>query len=359
MSSSTAKLIQNARSFAASLGLKSPILLGPMAGACPVSLSVAVANSGGMGACGALLMKPEAIIQWADSFRAQSDGSFQLNLWIPDVAPNRDPIHENELRAYLNDWGPEVKTAAASSLPPDFASQCDALIEIEPIAISSIMGVFDPDYVARMKAKGIKWIANVSTVKEAKQAEASGADIIVAKGLEAAGGHTGAFNPDDAMRSGAGLMSLVPAIVDAVDLPIVATGGISDARTALAALMLGASAVQIGTGFLRSPEAGIAPAWADAIGKAWPEDTIVTRAFSGRAGRSIATKYTLAMEAPDTPEPAPYPVQRGLTQVMRDKATKDNNIDCIQAWAGQSAHLVQSKSAAQITQDLWEEMQEL
>jgi nitronate monooxygenase len=151
-------------------------------------------------------------------------------------------------------------------------------------------------------------------------------------------------------------MSLTPAIVDAVNLPVIATGGISDARTALAALMLGASAVQIGTGYLRAPEAGIATAWADAIGKAAPEDTILTRAFSGRAGRSIATKYALAMEASDAPTPAPYPVQRGLSQAMRDTGAKANNIDCIQAWAGQSAQLAQNISATMITQNLWEEM---
>ena len=120
--------------------------------------------------------------------------------------------------------------------------------------------------------------------------------------------------------------------------------------------MLGASAVQIGTGFLRAPEAGIATSWADAIAQTAPEDTILTRAFSGRYGRSIATKYALAMEADDAPTPAPYPVQRGLSQVMRDTGTKENNIDCIQAWAGQSARMAQDISAKEITENLWAEM---
>ncbi len=358
MSTNKSKQIQRAKEFAQELGIDSPILLGPMAGACPVELSIAVANGGGMGACGALLMQPAAIKKWANDFRANSNGNFQLNLWIPDTKPKRNQKTEDEIRAFLGDWGPEVSTDAANGTPPDFASQQDALIEVTPTAISSIMGVFDPDYVRRMKAKGIKWIANASTVKEAKLVEAAGADIIVAKGIEA-GGHSGAFNPNDAMRSGVGLMSLIPAIADAVDLPIVATGGVADARTAMAALVLGASAVQIGTGFLRTPEAGIAPSWADAIGKALPEDTIVTRAFSGRAGRSIATKYAMAMEASNAPIPAPYPVQRGLTQAMRDKAVKNDDIDCIQAWAGQSSRLAQTISASQFTKDLWKEMQEL
>ena len=158
------------------------------------------------------------------------------------------------------------------------------------------------------------------------------------------------------MRQAVGTLSLTPAIVDAVNVPVIATGGISDARTALAALILGASAVQIGTGFLRAPEAKIITAWADAISQAAPEDTILTRAFSGRVGRSIATKYALAMEADDAPTPAPYPVQRGLSQVMRDTGAKENNIDCTQAWAGQSARLAQNISATTITQNLWSEM---
>ena len=346
-------LIKRAEKFATEIGLKRPILLGPMAGACPVSLSVAVAEGGGMGACGALLMEPEAIIQWASEYRSKTDGPFQMNLWIPDSAPERDLNNENDLGKFLSNWGPQVTEDTANDTPPDYQSQCETLLEIAPPAISSIMGLFDSQFVDRMKSKGIKWLANVTTVAEAKMAEAAGADVIIAKGFEA-GGHSGAFNPEDAQRYGIGLVSLVPAIADAVALPVVAGGGIGDGRTTAAALMLGASAVQIGTGFLRAPESTIAPAWSDAIGKAPPEGTLVTRAFSGRAGRSIATKYALAMEQADSPEPAPYPVQRGLTQAMRAAAAKDNQIDGMQAWAGQSAGMAQTKSATLIARDIWQ-----
>jgi len=344
--------IQRSEKFAAEIGLKYPILLGPMAGASPVSLSVAVAKGGGMGACGALMMQPESIKQWAADFRAQTDRPFQLNLWIRDAAPLRDPDHETRLRGFLSGWGPEVSADAGNDTRPDFKMQCEALLEITPTAISSIMGVFDARFVERMKAKNIRWFANVSTVTEAIEAEAAGADVIVAKSFEA-GGHSGAFKPEDALRCGVGMLSLVPAIADTVALPIVATGGIADGRTAAAALMLGASAVQIGTGFLRAPESTIEPAWSDAIGKARPEHTIVTKAFTGRAARSIATKYALAMEHADSPEPAPYPVQRGLTQSMQAAAAQENRIDSMQAWAGQSASMAQTKSATEITQDIW------
>ncbi|MEP1445062.1 MAG: nitronate monooxygenase [Paraglaciecola sp.] len=344
--------IERAEKFAIEMGMKCPVLLGPMAGACPVGLSIAVAKGGGMGACGALLMQPDAIKQWAAEFRAATDGPFQLNLWIPDAAPRRNASHENELRAFLRGWGPEVSTEAAIEAPPDFESQCHALLEVEPPVISSIMGLFDAYFVKQMKAKGIKWYANVTTVAEAIEAEAAGADVVVAKSFEA-GGHSGAFKPEDATRFGVGAISLVPAIANAVDLPIVATGGIADGRTAAAVLLLGASAVQIGTGFLRATESTIPSAWSEAIANARPEDTIVTKAYSGRAGRSIATKYAIAMEAADSPEPAPYPIQRGLTQVMRTAAVKENRIESMQAWAGQSAGMAQSYSATKITQEVW------
>jgi nitronate monooxygenase len=131
-----------------------------------------------------------------------------------------------------------------------------------------------------------------------------------------------------------GLFSLLPAVADAVKVPVVAAGGIADGRGMAAALLLGASAVQIGTALLRCPEAKIPSAWADAIGKAAPEDTLITRVFTGRPARGLATDYARAATAPGAP-PAPYPVQRALTQAMRDAAAKKNNIRGIQAWAGQ------------------------
>ena len=152
-----------------------------------------------------------------------------------------------------------------------------------------------------------------------------------------------------------GLMSLVPAVFDAVRIPVVATGGIADGRGVAAALALGAAAVQIGTGFLRAPEAGIHPAWAAALSEASPEDTVVSRAFSGRAGRSLATEYVRAALSAEAPPPAPYPVQRGLTAAMRNAATKTGDVSRMQAWAGQSARLARADAAETIVADLWEE----
>ncbi len=329
-----------------------------MASVSPPALSIAVATAGGLGACGALLMQPAAIKAWASDVRAGGNGAFQINLWIPDPPPVRDPAAEARTRAFLAAWGPEVPAGAGDATPPDFAAQCEALLEAGTPIVSSIMGLYPTDFVARMKTRGIKWFATVTTVAEAKAARDAGADAIVAQGMEA-GGHRGAFEAAKAETGMVGLFSLLPAVVDAVDLPVIATGGIADARGIAAALILGASAVQIGTAFLRTPEAKIPPPWADALAHTQPEQTIVTRAFSGRAGRGIATDYARAASAPDAPAAAPYPVQRALTQAMRDTAVKTHDIQRMQAWAGQSARLARAEPAGDLVTALWEGAQGL
>ncbi len=346
--------LARAIAFAEDYGLRIPILMAPMAGACPASLAIAVGNAGGMGACGTLLMQPEAIAAWVAEYKSGSNGAFQLNIWVRDPEPFRDAENEARLRDFLSGWGPPVPADATDRAPPDFDAQCQAMLAANPPVISSIMGAFEASFVTRMKEANIRWFVTATTVKEALMAQEAGADVIVAQGMEA-GGHRGTFRATDAETELVGLFSLVPAIVDAVDVPVIATGGIADARGIAAALILGASAVQIGTGLLRSPEAKIAPAWADAIGSLKPEDTISTRAFSGRLGRSIRNRYAVAAASAGAPTPAPYPVQRGLTQAMRDEATRQGDIDRMQAWAGQSGRLARSAPAGDIVTDLWRE----
>ncbi|MEI4263344.1 NAD(P)H-dependent flavin oxidoreductase [Roseovarius sp. D0-M9] len=339
--------------FCAANDMHAPILMAPMAGACPPALAAAVAQAGGMGGCGALLMDPVAIALWAAEFRAASDGPFQMNLWVPDPAPRRDAEHERAVAGFLEGWGPRP-TELSADLPVSFADQCEALIEARPAAMSSIMGLFPPDVVDRMKARGIRWFATATTVAEALQAEAAGADAIIAQGSEA-GGHRGAFDADRANAQMCGLMALVPAVRDAVSVPVIATGGIADARGVVAALALGASAVQIGTAFLRGPEAAIVPAWADAIGRAQPEDTTTTTAFSGRLGRSLRTDYIAATEGADAIAPLPYPLQRSATGPMRALGATENDLARIQAWAGQSARLARNAPAGEIVRSIWAE----
>ncbi len=341
--------LQRANAFCATYSLRAPILMAPMAGASPPELAVAVARAGGMGACGALMMTGAQIEEWATQVRAKTNGAFQINTWIPDPAPARDPAHEARLRAFLGEWGPPVPEPTDDAPLPDFDAQCEAMLAAGPSVISSIMGLYPPDFVAAMKARGVRWFATVTTVADARAAEEAGADVIIAQGSEA-GGHRGAFEAAEAEQGMVGTFSLVPAVADAVSVPVIATGGIADARGVAAALMLGASAVQIGTALLRTPEAGIAAPWADAIGQVQAEDTMPTRAFSGRMARAIRTPYTLAAANPDAPQPAPYPLQRTLTAPMRAAG----NPDGMQMWAGQSAALARAEGAEQIVAEIWE-----
>jgi nitronate monooxygenase len=309
-----------------------------------------------MGACGALMMSADMLRTWADEFRAATSGPFQINLWIPDPPPARDHAREAAVQQFLAQFGPAPDAESAGLR--DFGEQCETLLAAAPRAASSIMGLFPAAFVARLKAAGICWFATATTVAEARAAEAAGADAIIAQGMEA-GGHRGCFDASRAEIDLVGLVALVPAVADAVKVPVIAAGAIADGRGVAAALALGASAVQMGTGFLRCPESDIPPAWAGALGKAPPEGTMLTRAFSGRAGRGLATRYTRAAAAPDAPAPAPYPVQRALTAAMRRAAAAEGDVERMQAWAGQAAALARAEPAADLARRIWADAQGL
>ncbi|MFR9801478.1 NAD(P)H-dependent flavin oxidoreductase [Pseudonocardia sp. RS010] len=333
--------------FCERFGLRLPILEAPMAGACPPELAIAVAEAGGMGADGVLLDPPERIAAWVERFRAGTDGPLQLNIWIPDP-PVDDPDRRRAAEEYLAGFGDPGDPGPAA---PDFAEQCEAMLEAAPTVISSIMGVFEPDYVERMHARGIAWFACATTLADALVAQEAGADAVVAQGMEA-GGHRGTFEPAAAEHTDVGLVALLPHLVDRLRVPVVAAGGIGDGRGVAAALALGASAVQVGTALLRSPEAGLDDAWTSALAELPPERTVPTRAYSGRLGRAVPTPFVTAWSRPDAPAPAPYPDQRRL--VGRWRRGGAAGVDAVNQWAGQGAALARRAPAGTIVQEMWD-----
>jgi len=350
--------LDRARAFCTRHGLEIPVLMAPMAGASPPALAAAVANAGGMGACGALPLSPSGITDWSARFRQQSAGAFQINLWVPDAPPLRDAGLEAAQARFLASFGPEPTPPGDGPLLEDFDAQFAALLQAAPPVASTIMGLFRPDQVAALKERGISWFATATTVAEARAAMAAGAEAIIAQGAEA-GGHRGSFTPEDATLATVGTLALVPAIADAVSVPVIAAGGIGDGRGVAAVLALGASAAMVGTAFLRSPEADINPAWSRALGNARPEDTTLTRAFSGRTARALRNPFTRAADHPAAPPPAPYPVQRHLSDPMRRKALESQDFDHLYALSGQAPALARAEPAGDIATRLWQDARSL
>jgi nitronate monooxygenase len=336
-------------------GLALPILEAPMAGASSPELAIAVAEAGGMGACGVLLDDPNRIAAWVARFRAGSTGPFQLNVWVPDT-PVDDPGGTAAATAFLHRFGAPGPAEGGNIQAPAYTAQCAAMLDAAPTAVSSIMGLFDAEYVAKLHDRGIAWFATAITLDDALAAQEAGADAVIAQGMEA-GGHRGVVDPDTAERTAVGLVALVPHLVDHLRVPVIAAGGIADGRGVAAALALGASAVHVGTALLRTPEAGIDPAWSASLDGLRPEQTIPTRAYSGRLGRAAPTPYVTAWAEPGAPTPARYPTQRQL--VVRFRRGDSPGVDRANHWAGQGAALATTEPAGQVITRMWEDARAL
>lgn len=334
------------------LGVDAPIVLGPFGGLSSVALTAAVSDGGGLGSFGLYGYAPPRIHDTIAALRAATDRPIAVNLWMPrgdEVTP--DTV---DATAALDAAEPLFRRAgiARPALPAAFLpavdEQLDAVLAAKPDVLSVVFGVPDAETLARARQHGIRVIGTATSVAEAVALDAAGVDAIVATGMEA-GGHRVSFLRD-AAASLVGTFALVPQVVDAVGVPVIAAGGIADRRGVAAAFALGAAGVQVGTAFLRTRQSAATAAHRAAMASAADTDTVLTRAMSGRLARGIPNMAVHELEAAG--EIAPFPAQNWLTGVFRQAAAASGDRELLSLWAGQAAGLTRFDDAADVLAEL-------
>jgi nitronate monooxygenase len=333
------------------LNIKYPIIQAGMAGG-PTTpeLVAAVSNAGALGTLGAGYMSPEDIRNVLSQIMKLTNEPFAVNLFLPQVYEENEQQILN-MQKHLNKYRKQLGIAEVSSVPDIqdlFKQQLNVVIEAGVKIVSFTFNKPSASLIEKLHDSGFTVIATATTVKEAKELESIGTDMIVAQGSEA-GGHRGTFLDveDEALI---GTMALVPQIVDAVDCPVIAAGGIMDGRGMAAAFSLGASAVQLGTAFLTVQESGANEIHKSAILTSKDTDTKITQAFSGKSARGFKNEMMLSLEsAAGLP---PYPIQHVLTSDIRKEAARQGNKELVSMWAGQASALSKKHSAKKLIEHL-------
>ena len=343
------------------LGIEHPILLAPMAGPGTAELAIAVAAAGGLGSLACALATPEQIRRDLGIIRQRTSRPINLNFFVhqpPRADATRDARWKARLSDYYVEYGldPAAPTPVAGRAPFD-ETTCAIVEAFKPEVVSFHFGLPEQALLARVKATGAKVIASATTVAEAKWLAANGCDAIIAQGAEA-GGHRGLFltTNTNAIASQAGTMALVPQIVDAVHCPVIAAGGITDARGIVAALALGASAVQIGTAYLFCPEANVPPLHRQALATATDDGTALTNIFTGRPARSLINRVMREI-GPMSAEAPAFPTAGGALVPLKAAAEAQGRADFTALWSGQAAALGRSMPASALTEALVAETQ--
>ncbi|HKE08065.1 MAG TPA: nitronate monooxygenase [Candidatus Acidoferrum sp.] len=347
--------------FSERLKIQHPIIQAPMAGGGDTpDLVAAVSNAGGLGFFGAAYLSPLQIAEFAETVRSKTSRPFGVNLFAPTPAPPADLSLDEPLERLVPYYSELGLPTPLAPLKPDFgfAEQLAAALETGASAFSFTFGIIPAEAIAAIKAQGIFLMGTATTVAEAVELEKAGLHAVVTQGSEG-GGHRGTFSGDFSAGM-IGTMALVPQVVDAVGVPVIASGGIMDGRGIAAALALGASAVQLGTAFLTCKEAGIPEAYKQAITSAREDQTRVTRAFSGRPARGIINRFMTEMESSEEAERKipPFPVQNALTRPLRSAAGKQGRAEFLSLWAGQGMRLAKRQSAGDLMARLVQETEE-
>ncbi len=337
---------------AALLGIDLPLVLGPFGGMSSVALTATVSGAGGLGSFGLYGYDAARIGETAAGLRAATDRPFALNLWVPtgeEATPDLDTRAALEVAAPLYaELGLELPTAAPERFLVDFDEQLAAVLDARPAVASFVFGMPDAASVEALHERGIRVIGTATTVAEARAIQAAGADIVAATGAEAGGHRVSFLRPAEA--SLIGTFALVPQVVDAVDVPVVVAGGISDRRGVAAAFALGADGVQVGTAFLRTTQSAASPAHREALQQVTDDGTVLTRAVTGRLARGIPNRLVRLVE--EAGVILPFPAQAWVLQPVRAEALRRGWGDLQSLWAGQSAPLARWDDASDVVAEL-------
>ncbi|WP_248919739.1 NAD(P)H-dependent flavin oxidoreductase [Pseudomonas entomophila] len=335
------------------LGIEVPILQAPMAGASGAAMAIAVGNAGGLGALPCAMLTIEQVRGEIEAFRAACQGPLNLNFFChqpPEPDPERDTRWKQALKPYYDEVGADFDAPSPVSNRAPFDEQGCQLVEaLRPEVVSFHFGLPAMTLLQRVKASGAKVLSSATTVEEARWLEQHGCDAIIAMGYEA-GGHRGMFLSDD-ITSQIGTFALVPQIVDAVRVPVIAAGGIGDHRGLIAALALGASAVQIGTAYLFCPEAKVSAAHRRALDTAPASDTALTNLFTGRPARGINNRLMRELGPMNTLAPR-FPLAGGALMPLRAITDAQGNADFSNLWSGQALRLGRHMPAGELTRDI-------
>jgi nitronate monooxygenase len=352
----------NENRLTAKLGIDYPVIQGPLGGLSSQKLTAAVSNFGGLGSFGAHGLAPEAIKDVIAVIRSLTSKPFAMNLWVSMEDEGARTSDENAfnrslapLAVHLAALGAPRPTYKPYS-PIRFEDQARVLLEANVPVFSFIVGIPPREILEECRTKGIVTIGAATTPDEAAALQEAGVDAIVASGFEA-GGHRGSFlrSAEDSLT---GTLSLVPQIVDIVDVPVIAAGGIGDARGVIAALALGAEAVQMGTAFLACEESGASLLHRQALRGKRAGHTALTKGFTGRLARGIHNRLLEELNQEGTAI-LPYPLQRRLVRNLAIPAEAAGRSDLLPLWAGQSANLSACTDVSAFLTSLVEEISEI